>query len=436
MRQVLTVSVFGFLFIVFGPVFAKAQEQTIQEQIEAAQSGDTIYLPEGVYVENIVINKPIHIVGTENVTLIQNNASPVITIQSDDVEMEYLNIKQEDPQQESPAIVINGHHNILHKIKIDTNSYGIQLDQANDNTLSHIHISGDEHALMKDRQHGIDIWKSHRNDIHDTTIHDVQDGIYVEKSNETKLYHNNVYQSRYGYHLMFTKNTTLESNESYENISGMMVMGADGTVISDNLLTKNQENIQSLGLLVFDTTNASIKENHITNNRIGIFMEDASNNTLSRNDVKENYIGLQLKGAEKNEINKNSFVANVVQGQAQESATNNTNENYWGDHVGLDMTGDQRSNLAYQVDPFFLTVTNDYPVFQLLFQAPGMIFLEQLIHTPVDQQFVDQYPLMQDPLAASDNLPQHSFIMLSVCMSLLIFSVSIMYLGVKRNEKI
>lgn len=436
MKRLLTFLVISMFLIFFDMVDVNAKEQSIQAQIDAASSGDTIQLEEGIYEENIVINQSIHLIGEGDVTLVQQDESPVFTIQSNHVNIENITIKHEDEHHESPAILIKGHHNKLHNINIETNSYGIQLDQANDNTLSHLHITGDEHELMKYRQHGIDIWESHRNQIHDSTIQDVQDGIYVEKSHETIMYDNAVSHSRYGYHFMFTKNSKLENNESYHNISGMMVMGADGTVVKDNRLTENQTNIQSLGLLLFDTKNATITNNQITNNRIGIFIEDAHANHLTLNHVSENYIGLQFKGAENNEINKNAFVANVAQGQAQESANNDTNHNYWGDHIGLDMTGEQTSSLPYKVNPFFLDITSEYPAFQLLFQAPGMIFLEELIHTPVEEQLIDSSPLLEDPLLVSNEVPQYSLLLFSICMFLFIFSIFIIYLGVRRHEKV
>lgn len=427
---------FGLLLIFFVPVHAKAQEQSIQEQIKASQSGQTIKLNEGEFEESIVIDKPIRLVGTKDVTLTQKDSSSVITINSNNVVIENLNIKHEDYSNESPAILINGHQNSLQQINIDTNSYGIQLDEANDNILSYVNITGNKDKLIKERQHGINIWKSHNNEIHHSTMSYVQDGIYIEKSNETKLYNNTAFQSRYGYHLMFTKNTVLEQNDSYENISGMMVMGADGTIVRDNTLTNNQENIQSLGLLVFDTINATITENNIVNNRIGIFIENASNNELAFNNVQGNYIGMQFKSAENNDIVHNSFIANVVQGQAKESSKNHTNNNYWGDHFGLDITGDKISDLTYKVDPFFLNITNEYPPFQLLFQSPGMVFLEQLIHTPIEQQLVDQSPLMENPLTISNNLYQNQFSILLICLLIFMLSIVIIYLGVKVNEKV
>src|SRR5699024_9197095 len=140
---------------------------------------------------------------------------------------------------------------------------------------------------------------------------------------------------------------------------------------------------------LFDTTSAIVTENKMVNNRIGIFIEDTSENDITLNQIQGNYTGVQMKEAEDNNISYNTFVANVAQGQAKKSTHNHTSENYWGDHLGLDITGDEKSELAYKLNPFFVNITDDYPPFQILFQSPGMVFLEQLISIPTQEQLVD-----------------------------------------------
>lgn len=423
----------GILFVFSLPNIVLAQKPSIQNIINDAKAGEVVQLSQGFYEEEIIINQPIHLVGEENTTFIQTSSNPVIIINSDYVVLDNITIIHEDDDNDSPAILINGNNNILRQINIDTNSYGIQLNEANDNKIQDVTIVGDKKQKINERKHGIDIWKSNNNEIAHSSISHVQDSIYIEKSNGTKLYNNQTFKSRYGIHLMFTKNTVIERNESYENVSGLYVMGATGTIIKDNTLKNNRENVQSIGLFVFDTTDATITNNQIENNRIGLFIEDAMDNTFTFNNVHNNYIGLQFKGAENNDINNNAFVANVVQGQALESTNNSTNENYWGDHFGLDMTGHNISSLTYKVDPFFLNIINEYPAFQLLFQSPGLVFLENLIQIPVDVQLVDTTPLMTHPVAVTENEPSHRLPILLFCFSLFTISIIIIYLGVKKQ---
>src|SRR5690606_1949532 len=130
-------------------------------------------------------------------TLIQKGSNPTITIKSNNVIIENLNVRHIDTGSKSPAILINGDYNSLNNIQIDTNSYGIQLDQANKNTISHVNILGNEDESIKNRNSAIDLWDLHHNEISDTQIRYVQDGIYIEKSNENKIHRNSVSHSRY-----------------------------------------------------------------------------------------------------------------------------------------------------------------------------------------------------------------------------------------------
>ncbi len=413
------------------PISSQAEKNSIQQLIDEAQPGDTINVKQGIYEENIIIDKPIHLIG-ENEVIIQNKKEkPIITIQANNVKIENIAFEFQTANH-SPTILIQGNENILTKLQIKTNSIGIKLDDANDNELVEITIEGEETTPINQRQHGIDLWKSSNNIISHNNITHVQDGIYVESSKKNNILENYVANSRYGYHLMFTEETTLMKNESYENISGMMVMGTKGTQVHNNMIKYNQKNVQSLGLLLFDVRNATIIENEIAHNRIGILIEDAFDNKFTKNMIQNNYIGVQFKRAENNTITNNSFVANVVQGQAEDSSDNKTNNNYWGDHKGLDITGDRTSDLTYEINPFFLHLTNEYPPYRLLFDSPGMIFLEELLHTPVEEKLTDLSPLMEDPLFSektSDENGRNVFVFSSIFF---ILSLAIIFTGVRK----
>ena len=402
---------------------------TLQQLIDAAQPGETIQLKAGEYRENLVIDKPLHLMGTDNVTLVNKGARPTLTLEANQVKVENLTIIHEG--RDSPAILVRGDHNTLHNLKIYTNSFGLRLDEAQHNTMTHLAIEGDKRASFTERKHGIDLWRSHHNEIDATQIKYVTDGIYMEKSKNNRLRGNTVAYSRYGYHLMFTENTLLEANEAHHNVSGMMIMGTVGTVAKHNKLYNNHLNVRSLGLYLFDVKQAHISHNHILNNRVGILIEDSQQNELTQNVVRSNYLGLQFIKARDNHIYQNAFVANVVQGQAEESHHNIVEHNYWGDHVGLDLNGDGTSNLPYSVDPFFLKITDQYPPFQLFFHSPGLIFLENLIHIPFDQQLIDQAPLLANPLIESDKTADTPLITLLVCSALLLISTLLIYQGVR-----
>lgn len=430
-RRLLGIMIFIPIFFMM-PSDSEANAQTIQQMIDEATVGETIEIPEGIYKEPIIIHKQINLIGNEHVQFHVKHEKPAITIQADGVTLQHISVKYSSDDDRQAAIFIQSSRNNIEHVHIETSHRGIFLDDAHNNTLDRITLQGDEQLPIQMRQRGIDLWKSSNNTIKNSHISFVEDGIYIESSAGNVLHHNITTDSRYGYHLMFTRETELFANESYENISGMMIMGTKGTKVYENILNYNQKNVQSLGLLLFDVQHALVERNEIAHNRIGIFVEDASENEITNNDVKHNFIGLQFKRAEKNIIHHNAFSANVVQGQAEDSMNNNTNNNFWSNHKGLDMTGDDVSNLIYKVDPFYLHLTNKYPPYRLLFQSPGFVFLETMLHTPVEQQLVDETPLMKIPLDVDEETSNSNWTMLIISTILFILSLFIIYSGVKQ----
>ena len=85
----------GIIFLFIGasiiPLTGTAIEKTtimdsksggyIQDLIDNASNGDTIYIPSGTYYENIVINKSISLIGKDkNTTIIDGNKSGDVVI--------------------------------------------------------------------------------------------------------------------------------------------------------------------------------------------------------------------------------------------------------------------------------------------------------------------------------------------------------------------
>lgn len=431
MKRILVILSFLFILPFVSPIISQA-EINVQQLIDAANPKDTIQLPAGAYVENITIDKPLTLIGERNVVIKNDTTHPILTIKADGVTVENIHLQYDTDDTQSPAILVQGAKNELTKLTIETNSYGIRLDEANENVLSQIKIEGKRELPINQRKAGIDLWISHNNEVYRNEIKDVEDGIYVESSNHNQIYDNLVTHSRYGYHLMFTKDTVLEQNESYENISGMMVMGTKNTTVKKNSIKYNQKNVQSLGLLLFDEKNTTVRNNEIAHNRIGILIEASRDNVLDSNNVHNNYVGVQLKQAEKNKVTNNVFTANVVQGQAENSTNNETNRNYWGDHVGLDLTGNMMSDLPKTIDPFYLHLTNEYPPYRLLFHSPGMVFLEQLLHTPVEERLTDFSPLMENPLVETSTKTEDEQKVLLFSSMFLLISTSMIMMGVRK----
>lgn len=377
-----------------------AAQGTLQAMIDQAQPGDEVILPEGIYEEELIITKPLKIIGA-GVTLKNNQREVSIHIKSDQVSLIGLTIIHENTNLNSAAVLIEGSDNIISRLTVSSLGIGVSLNNAHRNYLDHLQIQRDKPINLADtnmgsRQgNGIDLFASHENVLHNNTMINLLDGIYIESSRGNIVEANNVTRSRYGFHLMFTENTTLNNNSAIQNITGAMVMEASGTTISFNNFSKQHYHVHSQGLMLYDLDDATIKGNIVSENLIGIYIERSSNNLVFENKVSANFVGLQLKKVEDHEFFHNDFYSNVVQARVTDSTTNQVSENYWDTHAGLDFTGDGKSELAFSADPIFLSLIEKKPPYQLISQSPGLLFLNLLLDKNETGVLQDPTPLME-----------------------------------------
>ena len=148
------------------------------------------------------------------------------------------------------------------------------------------------------------------------------------------------------------------------------------------------------GLLLYLTSETEVTGNEFISNRVGIYIEEAENNTIDSNKIMDNFMGVQFQKATGNRIVSNTFVGNVNDAQAIASSNNEVDGNYWDAASKVDVDGNGESEIIFTADPYFLTLTTDVPEYQLFFQAPGLILLQNMLKSPPEQLLTDSAPLM------------------------------------------
>lgn len=393
----------GYLSLSSG-VQAADQSTSLQQWIDQSEPGVTLKVPSGTYQGPVTVNKPLKLLADKDVILQGDGDEPLLTIQSDHVSINGLQLVDErDRDPKEATVLVMGSDNVISQVSIRTNGTGIQLREASRNTLDNVNIEGLTSAKGIDgsvmRGNGIDLWESYSNQIVNSYIDNMYDAIYLENSNDNQIRHNEARNSRYGYHLMFTKNNVIEDNVGFHNVTGAMVMGSESIRVQNNNFAKQNENVNSQGILLFDVKQTVAKNNRVEGNRVGLYVESSSDNRILDNELTLNFIGIQMIDSSNNELTGNEFISNVIQAQAEASSDNKVEANYWDDMQGIDLTGAGRSDIAYQINPFYITLTNEVKAFQLFFGSPGMEFLESLFYNPNESWLKDSSPLMQSHIA-------------------------------------
>jgi len=415
-------------------------ESALQRLVDEAPSGGKVTVPAGKYEGTLLINKPITVIGEPGAVLHNTSAASAVTIKASGVRLASLEIVQE-AQGESAAVAVTGATDAqLSGLIIRTHAFGILLrdtskSEIRDSRVTWIDEQGLSPTKMSGKRNGIDLYNSHDNKIVNNYASGMNDGIYLESSNRNEVEGNQVDSSRYGVHLMYTEGTVVRNNYGARNITGAMVMGVKNAEVTGNVFYKQSESVNSQGLLLFDVHTSLIKDNKVEGNRVGLYIEQSNGNRLEHNQVLRNFVGIQLLESEDNVFLNNDFIANVIEAEATDSQNNKLDGNFWDAFSGMDTSGDGRSDIAYPMNPFFQQLTSRTPAFQLFFQSPGMLFLEQLFVEGRAGWTTDHSPSMKPvnyAVSATENEGRAGVLTFSLLL-LVISVLMIYYAGVRRT---
>ncbi|WP_179281074.1 nitrous oxide reductase family maturation protein NosD [Paenibacillus sp. XY044] len=369
-------------------------EVELQEIINRSDSNQTVVLPPGTYQGPISINKRITLQG-EGVTLINDSQEPAVSIQSDGVVLQGIQIEHQG-SGESAGILIGSNHVTIKNTSIHTRGYGIMLRDSNQSVIQNNRISWikSDAAHPESKGNGIDLYNSHSIQVINNVISYVRDGIYMEKGRNETVKGNEISFSRYGVHCMYIGDSQVTGNVGQSNFTGAMVMVVTNSNITNNSFRMQSGNVYSQGIFLYDVRSTYVSKNQVAENRVGIYMENATENEIEDNTLSRNFIGIQMINATENGIRRNHFLTNVIEASAKDSKNNQMDENYWDSFQGIDLTKDGASDIPYAINPFYQGVVSVNSAYQLFFQSPGMTFLSSMFTYGRSQWATDHSPLM------------------------------------------
>ena len=276
-----------------------ADFSTIQEAIDAATPGSTIYLEgsEEPYRENIVIDKPLTLMGDGygSVTLDGGAAGNTVTITADDVVVQGLTITNSSA---------------------DYPYAGIFIDYANNTIIRDNDVSGNT-------GHGIFVMGGSNNTIENNQIHGNDGpGLRIDGSEA---------------------NATVSGNYIYENQGdGIFLYTAHNVLVDGNMVEENGGNgITPQG----GSQNVTIQYNYIGNNTVhGIFVAVSTDIYIAENYIKTNgELGIYLRESYQNELYGNVLINDGL--YARDSSENTVVGNTVNDKPLIYMENEQNQTI-------------------------------------------------------------------------------------------
>jgi parallel beta-helix repeat protein len=346
----------------------------IQGLIDNASNGDTIYVPSGIYYENIIINKSISLIGEDrNTTIIHGieGSYNVVGIAG----ASWVNISRFTIQNGHAGIELFGknitisdnnilncdkgiksfggsiHNNIINN-HINNEYAGIEIishygicygnyisnNTIKNNSFSGIYICSMKNSIANNMISNSDyaIWvEGNDNSISGNTISNNLEGygIWLFGYQNNSIAHNTILNNYCGIEIVGSHNNSVINNTiSNNNWVGIAVQSHDN-VISNNTISMNRKGIhlhyssenrithniisenELLGVLIDESHNNDIINNGIsTNQEEGIYLIESNNNSITFNNISDNEDGIELEDSSYNLISKNIIDSNTDYG--------------------------------------------------------------------------------------------------------------------------
>ena len=302
---------------------------SIQAAINAAKNGDTVVVAAGTYIENVVVNKSINLVGAGAGVTIVRGSNPhdhVFNVSINNVNISGFTVKRAKSEYDYyfAGIYLNGVKYVT--ISNNTamyNEYGIYLQASSSNTLTNntasnnklqgIHLNSSNNNMLSGNNASSNIWAgivlrhSSNNTLSGNNALGNQDGInIVQSSNYNVLNSNNATLNSYGIVVDSCNNNVLCDNIASNNSGrGIHLYNSSNNTLSDNNVLYNGD----CGMALHSSTNNTLIGNKASSNKNqGIILQyDSSKNTLIGNNASDNSYGIWLTSSSNNRIYNNYF---------------------------------------------------------------------------------------------------------------------------------
>lgn len=360
----------------------------IQEAINGASAGDSIYVGSGTYSESVLVNRSVNIYGRDTgsgTPVIDAGGSDGFLLQdADNILLDGFIINNADT-----GVRIHSYNDTVSNCTIiDAVSDGVKLEAGLSNIIENnmtgcgiagINITGPDskdnslrYNDIYDSINGISVSGSYNNYFNGNNISGSTVGILLDRSNSSHFYYNSILNSTgYGIRILNSNNNEFDNNQAKSNGIGY-------------------------GIYIYASENNTFLENNANHDQYGIYLASGCRYNVF---VLNFFVDNQINGTVESGVlyNRwNNTISNNTYKYKGKEFTNHTG-NIWGNLYGPDANSDGMCDI-----PYVLSENNtDYnallngvylpdPIHDLPPQVPTLI-PKPTPHVPVSVPYLWQY---------------------------------------------
>ncbi len=376
----------------------------VQGMIARAPAGATVVVPPGTWEGDLLIDKPVRLVGRGRPLLRGSGRGTVVSIIADGTSVEGFAIDGRgggDLGEDASGIHVEAHGVTIRDCEIRRTLFGVYLREANDARVETCAIRGIRGKTPGEKGSGIHVWNTDGFRIADNDIRDVRDGIYIQSSYHGVISGNYARDLRYGLHYMFSDDNEFTGNTFENGDAGTAIMYSRRITFRRNRFLRNR-GFASVGLLFKECDDGIAEDNFIADNARGIFLEGSYRNVFRRNVVAESDAAIVLYDSSgENRFEGNLFTANLAPLTLVGRRSDTVFEgNYWSGNREPDLDGDGRSDQPYVLSSLFDHLREDVTAADLFagsLAAHAIAAAEATFPVIDPSSVMDRAPLVRPP---------------------------------------
>lgn len=379
---------------------------TLQAAIAAAEAGDVLRLGRGTYFDNVVVDKPLALVGEGDAVLDGGGHGRVVTLDAPGARLSGVTVTGSGDclSCEDGAVYVSSRATgaVIEGNRLEGNLIGINLKGPHDAVVRGNTVVGRDDLPMSERGNGVQLWNAPGSVVDGNRISKGRDGIFVNVSSHNRFVNNRLENVRFGVHYMYANDSEVSGNLSRDNHLGFALMFSHRLVVVGNRSQGDRDH----GLLLNYANDSRIADNEVTGGAEKcVFIYNANGNRIEGNHFDGCAIGIHFTaGSEGNAIVGNAFVNNRTQvkyvGTRHIAWSEPGRGNYWSDNPAFDLDGDGLGDRAYRPNDLVDQLVWRHPLAKLLLNSPAVHLVRwaQSAFPPLyPGGVVDWAPLMSEP---------------------------------------